>query len=338
MRRSPLFAALFATLAVAQPVNYTAHPIDSLHAVYGQIIPLGCFSATNFDEGRTQHLILAPYLPPTPAVLSTIEVSPHVTGAFVPYQSLTITMSLTTATTLGASFAANLPSPQVVFQQNNFSLAFPNSAVWVPIQLQNPFQYDGISNLVIEFQKVVDRPNNPNTPIISHQLVTYPARNDLPNAVWHYGVYGSGAATAPTATVIGAGKLLLHLVWGGTRTLTIASTRIPTQPPVRDYFHLGATATLTVQGVPGEFFVNTIDVALLGTPVTFPPIIVGNYWLQTFFNVFFTGVLDPMGRGPLSIVVPNAPMLVGLHIYFQSATAGPAGIIFTNVADAIIAA
>jgi hypothetical protein len=73
-------------------------------------------------------------------------------------------------------------------------------------------------------------------------------------------------------------------------------------------------------------------------PVTFPPIIVGNYWLPTFFNIFFTGVLDPMGRGPLPIVVPNAPQIVGVHVYFQSATAGPAGIIFTNVVDAIIAA
>jgi hypothetical protein len=322
-------AALCASFAVAQ--NYTAHPIDSLHAVSGQIIPLAA-GGVNFDESRTQHLILAPFLPSSPAVLSGIAVSPHVVGS-VPYQSLTITVSLTTASTLSTTFAANLPNPQIAFQQNAFSLAFPSSSTWYPINFQNPIQYDGISNLVIEFQKVIDRPNNPTIATVSHQLVSFPTRTDLPGGIWTFGIYGSGASTAPTATTTTGGKLLLRCLWGTGRTLTIASTRITS--PSRNYFHLGATATVTVQGLPGEQFINTIDVALLGTPVIVPPI-VGNYWLPSFFNVFFIGILDGSGRGPLPIVIPNEMALVGIHVYFQSITAG-AGIVFTNVADAIIA-
>jgi len=333
-----VLVAVCASLAVAQGgagviSNHTAHPIDSLHGVSGQIIPLGVSSSTSFDESRSQHLLLAPFLPPTPAVLSGIAVSPHVIGAAVPYQSLTISLGLTTASTLSPTYATNLPSPTVVFQQTSFSISYPSAAAWVPITFQTPFQYDGISNLVIEFQKVIDRPNNPMTVTTSHQLVTFPTRTDLPGAIWNFGTYGSGASTAPTATTTTGGKLLLRLIWGSTRTLTIASTRITS--PSRNYFHLGATATLTVQGLPGEQYVNTIDIALLGTPVVVPPV-VGYYWLPSFFNIFFIGILDGTGRGPLPIVVPNEMSIVGIHVYFQSATAG-AGIVFTNVADAIIA-
>ena len=151
-------------------------------------------------------------------------------------------------------------------------------------------------------------------------------------AVWVDGAYGSGAATAPTATYrYNAGPLLIRVIFGASRTLTIQGSR----GSGKDYFHLGSTAALTVRALPGEVYFLGLDFGLRtsGLPV---PGLKGVWWLPGLFNIFWTGFLDAQGQGTFKLPIPNVPVLVGTHPYFQAATAG-ASVNFTNVVDAIVA-
>jgi hypothetical protein len=322
---------LLAGLAAAQ--NHTVYPIDVLPGDSSQVIPLGAFSfSSNFDETRSHFLIPGPYLPTTGGLLTAIQVAPLITqtGTLV-YSSLTIRMENTTIPALSTTFANNLVNPTTVLAASNLTVSYPSHLAWASIPLQVPFLYDGRSNLVIEIQKVLDRANNPPALTASAILVNHPLRPDLPRPVWVFGGPGSGAWQAPTGSDAGDQHLMMRFQWRDQRTLTVKSTRQGNQ----DFFHLGATVTLDVHGQSGEVFVNTLDVNLQPSPVPTPPVM-GFYWLPTFFNAFFLGVLDPSGLGTMSLVVPINQALVGTHMYFQSLTAG-ADFRWTNVVDGIIA-
>jgi len=314
-----------------QTETYTAYTIDTLHGVFGHWNPFGVLSTGNADECREQVIYPAAYLPPTSGNIIALEVSPHVTGT-VPYKSLTISMGHTTVSSLTFSFATNLPVPVVVYTISNQSINWSSRSAWQRITFQAPFWYDGKSNLVIEFQKVVDRPSNPALGTISHQYNNRPMRKDLPWPVWADGSYGSGASTASTATYrYNAGPFLTRLIFPGQRTLTIDSSKISG----KNYFYLGGTAILTVQAPPGEVFLDGIDFGLRSSGLQIPGV-QGTWWLPALFNAFWMGVVDSQGKGICTLPIPNIPSLVGTHVYFQSATAGTT-VGFTNVVDAIVA-
>ena len=102
----------------------------------------------------------------------------------------------------------------------------------------------------------------------------------------------------------------------------------------RHYFHLGSTATLTVQALPGEFFCDCIDFGLRPGGLSIPPI-QGTWWLPSLFNIFWIGTIDAQGKGTATLAIPSVATLVGTHVCFQSATAG-GNAKFTNVVDAIV--
>jgi len=323
---------LLAGLAAAQ--NHTVYPIDVLPGDSSQVIPLGAFnSSSNFDETRSHFLIPAAYLPPTGGLLTALQVAPLITqtGTLV-YQNLTIRMENSTIPTLSTTFANNLSSPTIVLAASNLTISYSSHLAWTSIPLTTPFLHDGQSNLVIEIQKIIDRAGNPPAVTASAILVNHPLRPDLPRPVWTFGTPGSGAWQRPVGADAGNQHLMMRFQWRDQRTLIIRSTRQGNL----NFFHLGATVTLDVRGQNGELFVNTLDVNLQPSPVPTPPVL-GFYWLPTLFNVFFQGVIDPMGTGTMSLIVPVNQALIGIHVYFQSLTAG-ADFRWTNVVDGIIAA
>ncbi len=315
----------------AQNEVFVAYPLDTLHSVFGHWNPFGSLSTGSADECREQLLIPAAYLPPTGGTITAIEVSPHVTGV-TPFKSLVISMGHSTVPTLSFTFAANLPKPWLVYSLTNQSMNWGSNKSWFRIKLQAFFRYDGKSNLIIEFQKILDRPNNPNLGTLSHQYTIAPYRRDLPLAVWANGSYGSGAATATTATYrYNAGPLLIRVIFAATRTLTIQGSR----GGGKAYFHLGSTAVLTVRALPGEVYFNGLDFSLRASGLQVPGI-QGVWWLPGIFNLFWTGFVNAQGEGTFHLPIPNVPVLIGTHAYFQSATAGTS-VNFTNVVDAIVA-
>lgn len=335
MKHLIVLASLTAGL-VAQAQTYTAHPIDNLNSSTSQNIPIAG-NSTSWDEARSHFLFLPQFLPQSPAVLNAIEFVPNTTYA-TPYERFEIWLDHTQNTSLSTTFANNLSAaPQLVYSRSPGSISWVGGT-WTTLVLDTPFVYDGQSSLVMEIRKKMDRPNNPPTTAVSHRILTYPRRNDIPTPIWAYGTYGSGSVDAPTATSTYNTQILTRLVWlGGPPTTTIDSTR-DTSLSTRAYFHIGATMTITTQGTPGELFVQAIDLnALLpvGVPV---PGFAGELWLM-IPTLSGLGILDAAGIGSSSLTLPSDPALVGLRAYFQSGTVNASGAVtLANVVDAPVAA
>lgn len=329
MRRLSIAVTILGGLCTAQ-TTYTAHPIDNTASGTSQNIPFAG-NSTSWDEARSQFLIPAAFLPATGGLVTAIELVPNTSYTNF-YERFEIYMDLTMNPTLSTTFANNLTNPVQVFAQSPGTISWVG-ATWTTIQLTTPFVVDGVQNLVIEFRKKMDRPNNPPTASVSHRILTYPRRVDLPPPIWAYGAYGSGAVDAATATSTYSTQVLMRLQWAGMHTLAIDSTRDVTGNANRGYFHLGATATVTTQGMPGEFHLDLIGLALQPMGVPIPPV-GGFFWLPGV-TMFGSGILDPAGLGSASLLIPSNTSLIGIRFYCQTLTAGTA-LTLTNVVDGVI--
>lgn len=326
MRRIPVTAAAFLVCVAAQAQNRTAHLIDNPTSSISQNIPIAGGSL-NWDEARSHFFFPAQLLPPTGGVITGIELVPN-TSNTTPYERFEISFDHTQSPNLSATFASNLTNPQLVFQQTPGSIAW-TGATWNTIQFATPFVYDGRSNLVMEVVKVLDRPNNATISAVSHRILANPRRADWQTPIWAYGVYGSGASMAASATTTYSTQLLIRLLWLGPPTLTIDCTRDPS----RNYFHVGSTLTVTAHGNVGEAYFNALALALYPVGLPVPPLN-GALWLNGGV-LLGLGPLDPTGQGSSSLTIPVNPTLVGLHMYFQSLTAG-AVFTLTNCVDGIV--
>ncbi|MBM4063586.1 MAG: hypothetical protein FJ265_21175 [Planctomycetes bacterium] len=333
MPRTLPLLSLLAALPVATAQTYTAHPIDNLASSTSQNIPIAGNSAS-WDEARSQFLWTAPFLPPAGGLLTAIELVPNVTGS-TPYEQFEIWLDHTQNSTLSTTFANNLSGNQILVYSASLGSIQWTGGTWNQFVLQTPFAYDGQSNLVMEVRKKINRPNNPPTSTVSHRVLVWPRRADLPVPIWAYGAYGSGAANAAMATTSYNTQMLFRLQWLGTPTLAINSTRDITGNASRSYFHLGAVWTLTTRGLPNEFYLAAADFGL--SPVGLPiPGLAGELWLLS--PVIYGGAfLDPTGVGALTFTIPNDPTLVGVKVFLQNGVLGST-FAMTNAVDAPIAA
>jgi hypothetical protein len=315
---------LLSGAALAQNENYVAFPYDN-QGGSGHWAFFGVVSGGSSDECRAQILIPAQYLPANGGLITAIEAGPHVTGT-VTYQRLDLQLGHTTLNPLTSDMNTNLPSPQTVFSATpGSSLAWPSSGVWTRITLSTPFLYQGGMNLVFESRRIVARPATPSGLVVSHYRNQ---RTDLQNVVLAEGQIGSGASNAQFGGMNAGPAMLVRFIFDSVPTLTVTSSGSGS------FFRLGQTATLTVQGNPGEVFADIIDPAFNTTPLLIPPVL-GYYYLPSLFNVFFIGVLDGSGLGSLPIGIPNNMLLVGQRVAFQAITAG-AAFTWTNAVDVII--
>jgi len=316
---------LLSGVALAQPnENYVAYTFDNLGGS-GHWAFFGVVSGGSSDECRAQILVPAQYLPANGGMITAIEAGPHVTGT-VTYQRLDLQLGHTPLSTITPDMNANLPSPQTVFSATpGTSLAWPTTATWTRITLATPFLYQGGMNLIFESRRIVQRPATPSSLVVSHFRTQ---RTDLQSMVLAEGQIGSGASNAQFGSMNAGTAMLVRFIFDSVPTLTIQSSGSGT------FFRLGQTATLTVQGNPGEVFADIIDPGFSSTPLLIPPVL-GFYYLPSLFNVFFIGALDGMGLGPLAIGIPNNMVLVGQRVAFQSIT-GSAQFTWTNAVDVII--
>ena len=337
MQRSSIFllSALVAASALRSQ-NYTAHPIDNPASSTSQNIPFAGGIA-NWDEARSQMLFLAPFLPSTGGLITAIELVPAATHLTFPYERFEIWMDQTSSNTLSTTFASNLTNPTLVYSRSPGIIAWVGGN-WQALTLDIPFVYDGVSNLVVEVRKKLDRPNNPTiTPNVSHRLLTWPRRADLPTPIWAFGTYGSGAVDAPTATTRYSSVIFTRFQFGNARTFVIDSSRDTVGNSNRSYYHLGATMTGTALGTPGEACTHLIGIALSPVPIPIPPLVGGLWLMPTLIVDYASPIIDPSGRGSARLVVPNSPALIGFVPYVQAVVLG-ASAQFTNAVDFPIAA
>jgi len=325
-----LSLALVVSAAGAAAQTYIADPLDNPNSSTGNVIPLA--ASTTFDESRAHYYFPAAYLPGTGGLITDIEFSIQVAST-VPYQLLEFSLDHTANPNLSTTFANNLTAPQIVYSIANTPITYPNT--WYKFTLQNPFTYDGVSNLVLETRKVVDRTLNP-TGTAATRVLVWPRRTDTIPPVWAYGTFGSGQASAAVASTTYSTEVLIRLHFANSPTLTIDSTRDVTGNANRAYYHIGATVTLANHGTPSAPYGTFFEASLFPAGIPIPGL-GGELWLTSLSYIIDSGALDGSGNSSFSAAIPSDPTLIGLQAHFQSIIIGGT-IDFTNVVKAPVAA
>jgi hypothetical protein len=332
MIRSLLCLAVALATVLPAQVQTTTYVQESVLGNLGNVGPLGCSPTGLLAESRSQILIPARYLPGPGAVLlglGALGSSSSGTNTTLTYGLLRITISR--ATTLGASFAGNLPQPQTLLNVTNLTVPWQATA-FTPITFVNTYTHDGSSSLVIDIQKIV-------SPIgdATMKTIANARRTDLPRMINAFGGTGSGAHAAATATVTTNSPLSLQLRWAGAGGTNTPTTKLKSDPtaPFRAPFEIGRTFDTTVQGQPGALFATLQGVALAAPPATFAGI-AGKLWVANPV-MSASGLLPASGQHTVTQTIPNLPSLVGFYLATQSLLVTPAGVWqWSNMADCFV--
>lgn len=329
--RTPLLLSLALTSAVcAQAVRVVSYPQDTLTFSSGNIVPLGSFNNGNFEEGRWQQLIPRCFLPRTQGVIVSMSaICQTFTGA-INYRSLRLTLSHANFTSLSPTFAANLTTPMLVYNQTNVNVNWV-SRQWAEITFDTPFAYDGVSDLVIDIQKEC-------TPIASGiatmATTGNPGRSDLPPTRYVFGPVGSGAANAATATNSTL-VLQIRLGWQRTPTMYLNSNRLPSGTS-QNVFGLGGTVDIAVDASPGSGYVTLLDVGFAASYSI--PGVNGTGCVMPA-ALFPAGNVPAVGPGIQTLPIPLNPFLVGAQLALQTVVLDVglgSALFFTNGTDFII--
>ena len=320
--------ALAAALA-SQSTNPIGYPSDTVRAGSGNLAPLGFNpSVTTYDEARWQQLIPARLLPTTPGLITGLATNCQSSNSAMKYTSLKITLSHTTATTLGTSASGNLPGPLPVFSATDYTVTWSINN-WVTIPFQIPFPYNGTDSIVISIQKVWDRVTNPVPGIVTHQTNGF--RPDLDPARFAFSPFGGGGSTTDTLTNSSGPVLSLRLNTVTQATTTLASV---TQPNGSE-FSINTNMLLTVWGATGTAWGLVLDTAYR-TPISLG-FIQGRLLISP--SLLLTTGTTSGGSSALTFPIPNDPSLVNSYWVFQSVTASPtANLAFTNAIDFFVKA
>jgi hypothetical protein len=270
-------------------------------------------------------LVPARELPTVPCVLLGMEVECQQTVALT-YTSLTINCAPTTATSLTSTFAANYTTPPTpVLAATNFTVNWQNNT-WVPITFTTPYVHDGTSALILEIQK--ELPLLTVNPFATMSTSSSPARTDRPTMRYAFGLAGSNASQAVTATT-SANALSFRLQWSGTPTVRNRSDVGPGQ----NQYGVGGSVTLTVAGNAGALYVLAADTSFLPSSVPFPGI--GGALLLPAPVIFSSGALGAGGEDTYLLSIPANPALVGFYLAYQAATIDPVtvAVVLSNGTD-----
>jgi len=330
MRSAPLLTLALTAALGAQTIRVVSYPQDTLTFSSGNIVPLGSFPGSgNFEEGRWQELIPNTHLPRTQGVITSISAICQTFTGPINYRSLKLTLSLANLTTLSSTFAANLATPVVVYNHANVNVNWV-ARQWVEITFDQPFAYDGRSDLVIEIQKEC-------TPIASGiatmATTGNPGRTDLPRTQYTFGMVGSGAATAPTATASTL-PLQVRLGWQRTPTMYLNSDRLGSGS--QNVFAISGTVDSKVDATASSGYVSFMDAAF-SPPFAIPPVNGTGVVMPVF--LLPAGSVPAVGPGIQTIPIPNNAFLVGVHIAMQTVVLDVglgSNLFFTNGTDFII--
>ena len=146
----PVLILCSSTVAAQQNALY--FPDNVASAGTCNVIPFGDTNpaSATWSNQKYQNLFTPAQLGAVPFVIQELGFAPCGGGARQ-FSTIKIQMSLTPATTLSTTFAANLPAPLTVLDTTNYVWA--NTAnVWNRIGLQTPFVYDGVNSVVVDLE------------------------------------------------------------------------------------------------------------------------------------------------------------------------------------------
>jgi hypothetical protein len=295
---------------------------------------LGTCNAAPFATGadtRYQTLITAASLNNTPALILGFGLAPCAPAGVRTFARLTMKMAHTTSATLSTTFASNLGAGlATVLDIPSYKwIQVPDT--WNDVDLQLPFFYNGVDNLVVEFtvlgasgtsgvmhrdgtnQRVYTYPYTGQATATINDSAAFKMRLITGDAsVWTFGAgcVGSNSQT-PALSFSGAGKL------GTTLTVQLAGAFAPTATAL----HLGTTSSAPV------------------FPFDLTPI--GGVGCTIYHDVLVAiGTGTTTGSAALPLAIPNAAGLVGYKAYFQwvvlDVAANALGVTTSNYGRALI--
>ncbi|MFO1050615.1 MAG: hypothetical protein U1F36_00205 [Planctomycetota bacterium] len=325
---------LLSTAALTAQSNTLRFPQSYTGGSTGQIIPLGVLpSSANFDEGRWQQIVPANYLPSTGGLILGMEVLSQATLSTT-YNRLAITMSMVPpGGALSTSFATNLPNPVPVYAHQIVTHNWV-AQTWQLIPFDIPFVYDGVSDIVVDIQKAIDRTATPPTSLGHHQTDGDPGRNDLPIARDAFGAFGSGASSAAVATSSSGVVLKVGFQFADLPTFTLNGPRGGASGRI---FPIGGSFTATLNGYSGMPYGSLISFGWAASPGTVPGI--GGRLILDFGTLvaYDSGTLSGSGQASVVWSIPNVASLVGAHVAFQGVSlTSTASLVLTNGIDCVI--
>jgi len=317
------------TLLASTPLhaqNVLAYPQDGTGTGSGNLVPMGYSTSANFDEGRYQILVPADHMPVPGAIITALEVFTIPGTAAITYPSLELRLSHFVGTTLNPTFASNLPTPVLAYSQQAVTINW-TTRQWVPLTFQTPFVYDGISDLVVDIQKVVTQGS---AAIVSHGTES---RSDLPRVLYAFGPLGSGANTSASGSFTSSNILKFRL-------RVVAPTMVLRSDPTGSVgpFALTNTFDASVHAVPNTLQVTLASQGYAPVGTIFSPLLGFQHVDLNNSATFSIGGVPASGISTVTLTLPNDPNLVGLKFVFQAATLNSSLIqpAWTNASDFVI--
>lgn len=321
MTRISLFVLIL--LCISLPVisqNYVYHDNPSPSGGSANTFPFGNAFGNNW---RYQFSVPASSLPGKPVRFVGMAFAPTATGTFS-VKDFQLRMGHSSSAALSSVFATNIgPSPTTLIDVQGGNYTFNATAnQWTPLGVQNGFDYNGTSVLVIEVRYRGHGSTNQG----STSIRAFTSSSNS-NRVWANGSYPTPPVPDPYSAPVGynpytTGGIRVRLAYvetvitlsgstgpGGTVDLDLLSPRDAGRP-------YQAASSLGTGPIP-------IDTRLLNLSVDDLLVITVNGLLPSIF-VNYTGILDASGKAKAQIKIPNVPVLKGLRIHSAFITLNPA--------------
>ena len=276
------------------------------------------FNTTNM---RYQALIRATELNSTPALITGFGLAPSGSGT-LSYGPVTMKMAHLASPTLSTTFDANLAAGAVTTMDVPAFVWPVTLNTWNDIDLQTPFLYNGVDNLVVEF-------------LVTARVTGMAMRRDTTNQRVYLGSY-SGQLTGTDG---GLTAFKMRVITGDATTATfgrgcVGSNALTPTVSFSGSSQIGQTLNhLLANTLPNAFcflvlgFSSAFPYPIDLTPQGFPG-------CQAYVNAATTlgTFADGAGAATLSTGLPNDPGLVGLTLYSQWAAldAGATGGLTTS--------
>jgi hypothetical protein len=260
----------------------------------------------NTTDMRYQALIRATELNSTPALITGFALAPASSGT-LEYGPVTMKMAHLASPTLSTTFDTNLAAGAVTTMDVP-SFVWPVTAnTWMEIDLQTPFFYNGVDNLVVEF-------------LVTARVTGAAMRRDATNQR----VYLGGYTGQLTGTDGGNTAFKMRVITGDASLATFGRGCVGSNT-------LRPTASFSGTSQLGQTLNHDLTNALPNAPciaafgfTSAPPFPIDLSFLgftgcRAYIDAVITlgAVADGAGAATVPIVIPAAPSLVGFLFYSQ---------------------
>lgn len=262
----------------------------------------------NTTDMRYQALIRATDLNSTPCVIKGFALSPCATGIRT-FTRITMKMAHLASGTLSTTFDTNLAAGATTVLDAPRASWHLTANVWNEIDLQQPFLYNGVDNLVVEFL------------VIGSAGIGATTHRDATHQRVYLGSYTGqltgtdGGLTAFKMRVI-VGDASVQLFGAGCTGSNALVPALSFTGNGKLGTSLGINLTNGRASTPVVLLVGTTS-ALPVFPLDLTPVGAPNCTVYTNQLVGIGMVASASGTATLSIGVPNDPSLTGLKLYWQ---------------------